>query len=69
MDDRQILLGHLRIAPLGDGEVFVAALAEAGVAAPVVGDDRVPGATVPSTKPQSDSALRSGTMASRTRPA
>src|SRR5271170_4903927 len=40
MDDWQILLGDLRIAPFSDGEVFVAALGEAGVAAPVVGDAR-----------------------------
>src|SRR5271170_3036879 len=40
MDDWQILLGDLRIAPFSDGEVFVAALGEAGVAAPVVGDER-----------------------------
>ena len=40
MDDRQILLGDLRIAPFSDGEVFVAALGKAGVAAPVVGDER-----------------------------
>ena len=31
MDDWQILLGDLRIAAFGDGEVFVAALGEAGV--------------------------------------
>ena len=37
MDDWQILLGDLRIAPFSDGEVFVAALGKAGVAAPVVG--------------------------------
>ena len=67
MDDWQILLGDLRIAPFSDGEVFVAALGKAGVAAPVVGDERR--ARHNSTKPQSDSALRSGTMASRTRPA
>ena len=46
---------------LGDGEVFVAALGEAGIAGPI--DDR---RTRSSTKPQSDSALRSGTTASRT---
>lgn len=40
MDDWQILLGDLRIAAFGDGEVFVAALGEPGVAAPVVGDER-----------------------------
>ena len=34
MDDWQILLGDLRIAPFSDGEVFVAALGKAGVAAP-----------------------------------
>ena len=38
MDDWQILLGDLRIAPFSDGEVFVAALGKAGVAAPVVGN-------------------------------
>ena len=69
MDDWQILLGDLRIAPFSDGEVFVAALGKAGVAAPVVGDERRAGTTAHSTKPQSNSALRSGTMASRTRPA
>ena len=31
MDDWQIFLGDLRIAPFSDGEVFVAALGEAGV--------------------------------------
>ena len=40
MDDWQILLGDRRIAPFSDGEVFVAALGKAGVAAPVVGDER-----------------------------
>ena len=40
MDDWQILLGDLWIAPFSDGEVFVAALGKAGVAAPVVGDER-----------------------------
>ena len=40
MDDWQILLGDLRIAPFSDGEVFVAALGKAGVAAPVVGNER-----------------------------
>ena len=40
MDDWQILLGDLRIAPFSDGEVFVAALGKAGVATPVVGDER-----------------------------
>jgi hypothetical protein len=40
MDDWQILLGHLRIAPFSDGDVFVATLGKAGVAAPVVGDER-----------------------------
>ena len=40
MDNWQILLGDLRIAPFGDREVFVAALGEAGVAAPVVANER-----------------------------
>src|SRR4249920_3450635 len=42
MDDWQIFLGDLRIAPFSDGAVFVAALGEAGVAAPVVGDEPNP---------------------------
>src|ERR1019366_34869 len=40
MDDRQILLGGLRVAPFSDGDVFVAALRKAGVAGPIVGDER-----------------------------
>ena len=40
MNDRQILLSDLGVASLGDGEVFVAALGEAGIAGPIVGDDR-----------------------------
>ena len=33
-------LSDLGVASLGDGEVFVAALGEAGIAGPIVGDDR-----------------------------
>ena len=40
MDDRQMLFGDLGVASLGDGAVFVAALGEAGIAGPIVGDDR-----------------------------
>ena len=69
MDDWQILLGDLRIAPFSDGAVFVAALGKAGVAAPVVGDERRARHNGALNEAQSDSALRSGTMASRTRPA
>ena len=36
MNDRQILLSDLGVS-LGDGEVFVAALGEAGIAGPIVG--------------------------------
>ena len=43
VDDRQILFGNLRVAALGDGEVIVAPLAEAGVTIPVVRDDRCAG--------------------------
>ena len=39
MNDRQILLDDLGVASLGDGEVFVAPLGEAGVTGPIVGDD------------------------------
>jgi hypothetical protein len=42
MDNWQILFGHLRIAPFSDGQVFVSTLGEAGVAAPVVGNERCP---------------------------
>ena len=68
MDDWQILLGDLRIAPFSDGEVFVAALGKAGVAAPSSVTSDVPGTTAHSTTPQSDSALRSGTMANSDHP-
>ncbi len=39
MADRQELLGHLRVAAFGNRVVVVAPLAQAGIAAPVVGDD------------------------------
>jgi hypothetical protein len=67
VDDRQILFRYLPIAPLGDSEMLVAALAmtdEPDQSSVVTG---VPAATTLSTKPQSASALRSGTIASRTR--
>ena len=57
MDDRQVLLGN--------SEVLIAALTEASIAAPIVSNDqrsRRDGAL-------DDSALRSSTTASRTRPA
>ena len=80
MDDRQVLLGNLWITTLGNSEVLIAALTEASIAAPIVGNDqrsRRDGALdEPSATPlvwgsatQSDSALRSSTTASRTRPA
>ena len=82
MDDRQVLLGNLWITTLGNSEVLIAALTEASIAAPIVSNDQRSrrdgaldepterlGATVLSTNPQSDSALRSSTTASRTRPA
>ena len=69
MDDWQILLGDLRIAPFSDGEVFVAALGKAGVAAPVVGDERRARHNGALHEAAERLALRSGTMASRTRPA
>ena len=69
MDDWQILLGDLRIAPFSDGEVFVAALGKAGVATPVVGDERRARHNGALHEAAGVSALRSGTMASRTRPA
>lgn len=70
MDDRQVLLGNLWITTLGNSKMLIAALTEASIAAPIVGNDQSdPGATALSTNPQSDSALRSNTTASRTRPA
>jgi len=42
MNDGHELFGDLRIAPFRDGHVVVAALAEAGIAAPIICDD--PGA-------------------------
>src|SRR5450631_738557 len=40
MDDRQEIFGHFRIATFGNGVVVVAALAQSGVAAPIVRDDQ-----------------------------
>ena len=63
MDDRQVLLGNLWITTLGNSEVLIAALTEASMlqSSVTISD---PGATVLSTNPQSDSALRSSTTAS-----
>jgi hypothetical protein len=38
MDDRQEIVGHFRIATFGNGLVVVAALAQSGVAGPIVRD-------------------------------
>ena len=38
MDDRQELLGHLRVAAFGNRVVIVTPLPQAGIAAPVIGD-------------------------------
>ena len=38
MDDRQIVLGNLWVAALGNGKVFIPALAEAGISTPIVSD-------------------------------
>jgi len=40
MDDGQEILGHFRIATFGNGVVVVAALAQSGVATPIVRDDQ-----------------------------
>ena len=69
MDDRQIVLGNLWVAALGNGKVFVPTLAEGGISTPIVSDAQRPGATALSTNLQSESALRSATTASLTRPA
>ena len=45
MADRQELLGHLRVAAFGNRVVVAAPLAQAGIAAPVVGGDGQPDAT------------------------
>lgn len=39
MDHRQMLFGNLGIAPFRPSKVFIPALGESGVAAPVIGDD------------------------------
>jgi hypothetical protein len=41
MDDRQEILGHFRIATFGNSVVVVGALAQSGVAAPIVRDSKV----------------------------
>ena len=50
MNDRQILFSDLGVTSLGDGEVFVAALGEADIAGPIVGDDWRPGSNGPLDK-------------------
>lgn len=40
MDDRQELLGHLRVAAFGNRVVIVTPLPQAGIAAPIIGDDQ-----------------------------
>src|ERR1700693_3355058 len=52
MDDGQELLGHFGIPVFGDGMVVVAALAQAGVTAPIVCDDQ---------RPRSDGAIDKST--------
>jgi hypothetical protein len=42
MDDRQIVLGNLWVAALGNGKVFIPALAEAGIPTPIVSDAQRP---------------------------
>ena len=42
MDDRQIVLGNLWVAALGNGKVFIPALAEAGISTPIAGDVSAP---------------------------
>ena len=69
VDDRQEFLCDLRVAVFSDRVVVEAALAKAGVAAPVVGDDQRSGSDGVLDESQSDFALRSGTTARRTRPA
>ena len=64
-----IVLGNLWVAALGNGKVFIPALAEAGNPLQSSVTVSVIGATALSTNPQSESALRSGTTASLTRPA
>ena len=43
MNDRKILFGNFRVTALRDCNMFVTALGEAGVAAPVIGNDRCAG--------------------------
>ena len=40
VDHRQVFLCYSMITPFSDGKVVVAAFAETGVAAPIVGNDR-----------------------------
>ena len=51
MDDRQIVLGNLWVAALGNGKVFIPALAEAGISTPIVSDGQRPRTTALSTNP------------------
>ncbi len=52
MDDRQIVLGNLWVATLGNGKVFIPPLAEAGISTPIVSDGQ---------RPRSNSALNEPT--------
>jgi len=52
MDDRQIVLGNLWVATLGNGKVFIPPLAEAGISTPIVSDGQ---------RPRSDGALNEPT--------
>ena len=69
MVDRQIVLGNLWVAALGNGKVFIPALAEAGISTPIVSDGQRPRSNGALHEPTKQSALRSGTTASLTRPA
>jgi len=40
VDDRHELFGHLGVAVFGNGVVIIAACPQAGIAAPIVGDDQ-----------------------------
>ena len=42
MNDRQIVLGNLWVAALGNGKVLIPALAEAGISTPIVSDGQRP---------------------------
>ena len=68
MNDGQEGLGNLHVAPLRNGSMEIASLAKRRVTAPVVGDNGSAWRN-DAMKPPNDLVLRSGTTASRTRPA